>query len=241
MLDHSKKIIKQLKNKTSKVILFHSMSGKDSIALLDLLYPHFDEVVCVYMYVVKDLDHINRYMNYINSKYPKAKIIQIPHFGVYSYIKAGYLGKKQNPKQRQYNLADLTELVREKTGIEWAVFGFKQSDSMNRRLMLRTYEDEAINEPQKKVYPLSRYKNKDIRHYISENKLIPPESYGKGQSSGTSIDDVDYLLFLRDNYPQDLKKILAEYPLAERKLYEYDYERTKTIGNDNDTEKPNKP
>lgn len=228
MLDNSKKIIERLKAKTSKVILFHSMSGKDSIALLDLLYPHFSEVVCVFMYVVKDLDHINRYMNYINTKYPKAKIIQVPHFVVYSYIKTGYLGKTQNEKQRLYNLADLTDMVREKTGIEWAVFGFKQSDSMNRRLMLRTYEDEAINEKHKKVYPLSKYKNKDILHYIERNNLIQPERYGKGQSSGTSIDDVEYLLFLRENFPNDLKKIFAEYPLAERKLYEYDYERAKT-------------
>lgn len=233
MLDHSKQIIERLKAKTSKVILFHSMSGKDSITLLDLLYPHFDEVVCVFMYVVKDLDHINRYISYINKKYPKSRIIQIPHFGVYSYIKTGYLGKKQNEKQRLYTMADLTEMVREKTGIEWAVFGFKQSDSMNRRLMLRTYEDEAINEKNKKVYPLSKYKNKDILHYIQENNLITPERYGKGQSSGTSIDDVEYLLFLRNNYPNDLKKIFAEYPLAERKLYEYDYEKTKTERNDN--------
>lgn len=227
MLKHSEKIIEQLKQKTNEVILFHSMSGKDSIALLDLLYPHF-EVTCVFMYIVKDLQHINRYMNYINTQYPNVKIIQIPHFGVYSYIKSGYLGCKENPKQKQYNLADLTEMVREKTGIEWAVFGFKQSDSMNRRLMLRTYEDEAINDKSKKVYPLSKYKNKDILHYIQQNNLITPESYGKHQSSGTSIDDLEYLLFLREKFPNDLKKIFAEYPLAERKLYEYDYERTKT-------------
>lgn len=224
MLEHSKQIIKQLKQKTSKLILFHSMSGKDSIALLDLLYPHF-EVTCVFMYVVKDLQHINRYMHFINSRYPKAKVIQVPHFGVYSYIKTGYLGCKQNPKQKQYSLADLTEIIREKTGVEWAVFGFKQSDSMNRRLMLRTYEDEAINEKSKKAYPLSKYKNKDILHYIQQNNLITPESYGKHQSSGTSIDDLEYLLFLRNKFPDDLKKIIAEYPLAERKLYEYDYER----------------
>lgn len=227
MLKHSKKIIEQLKEKTDKVILFHSMSGKDSIALLDLLYPHF-EVICVFMYVVKDLSHINRYINYINTKYPKAKVIQIPHFGVYSYIKTGYLGCKKNEKQRLYNLSELTDMVRERTGIEWAIFGFKQSDSMNRRLMLRTYEDEAINEKNKKCYPLSKYKNKDIIRYIEKNNLIPPEKYGKGQSSGTSIDDLEYLLFLREKYPQDLKKIIDEYPLVERKLYEYDYERNQT-------------
>ena len=229
MLTQAQQIIEQIAQKTNKVILFHSMSGKDSIALLHLLYPHFDQVTCVFMYVVKDLEHIAKYMHYINKKYPKARIIQIPHFAVFSYIKTGHLGHKQNEKQRLYNLSDLTDNIREKTNIEWAVFGFKQSDSMNRRVMLRTYQDEAINEKNKKVYPLSTYKNNDIIEYIKAEKLITPEKYGNSQSSGTDINDLNYLLFLRNHFPNDLKKVIAEFPLVERKLYEYDYETTKTI------------
>ncbi|GJH39877.1 hypothetical protein RCZ04_04270 [Capnocytophaga sp. HP1101] len=229
MLNRAQQVIEQIAQKTSKVILFHSMSGKDSIALLNLLYPHFEKVVCVFMYVVKDLDHIARYMHYINKKYPKAQIIQIPHSSVFSYIKTGHLGHTQNEKQRTYTLADLTEKIREKTSIEWAAFGFKQSDSMNRRVMLRTYENEAINEKNKKVYPLSTYKNSDIIDYIKAEKLITPEKYANSQSSGTDITDLHYLLFLRHNYPSDLKKIITEFPLVERKLYEYDYETAKTI------------
>lgn len=229
MLTQAQQIIEQIAQKTNKVILFHSMSGKDSIALLHLLYPHFDQVTCVFMYVVKDLEHIAKYMHYINKKYPKARIIQIPHFAVFSYIKTGHLGHKQNEKQRLYNLSDLTENIREKTNIEWAFFGFKQSDSMNRRVMLRTYQEQAINEKNKKVYPLSTYKNNDIIEYIKAEKLITPEKYDNSQSSGTDINDLNYLLFLRNHFPNDLKKVIAEFPLVERKLYEYDYETTKTI------------
>lgn len=229
MLIHAQQVIEQIAQKTNKVILFHSMSGKDSIALLHLLYPHFDQITCVFMYVVKDLEHIARYMHYINKKYPKARIIQIPHFAVFSYIKTGHLGHRQNEKQRIYNLSDLTDNIREKTAIEWAFFGFKQSDSMNRRVMLRTYQEQAINEKNKKVYPLSTYKNNDIIEYIKAEKLITPEKYGNSQSSGTDINDLNYLLFLRNHFPNDLKKVIAEFPLIERKLYEYDYETTKTI------------
>ncbi|EGD33336.1 phosphoadenosine phosphosulfate reductase family protein [Capnocytophaga sp. oral taxon 338] len=229
MLNRAQQVIEQIAQKTSKVILFHSMSGKDSIALLNLLYPHFEKVVCVFMYVVKDLDHIARYMHYINKKYPKAQIIQIPHFAVFSYIKTGHLGHAQNEKQRLYNLSDLTDNIREKTSIKWAFFGFKQSDSMNRRVMLRTYQEQAINEKNKKVYPLSTYKNNNIIEYIKAEKLITPEKYGNSQSSGTDINDLNYLLFLRNHFPNDLKKVIAEFPLVERKLYEYAYERAKTI------------
>lgn len=221
-------IIRTIANKTDKVILFHSASGKDSIALLNLLYPHFEEIICVFMYIVKDLSHINRYLNYAKTKYPKIRFIQIPHPALFSYIKNGYKGCEQNSGQRLYTLAQLTEDIREKTGIEWVMCGFKQSGGMNRRLMLRSYKMDAICEKTKKCYPLSSYKNKEVLKYISDNDLIKPESYGKCQSSGTSIDDLNYLIFLRDNFPSDLKKVIEQYPLVERTLFEHDYKRAKT-------------
>lgn len=224
-------IIEQVSKQTNSVVLFHSASGKDSIALLDLLHPYFDEIVCVYLYVVKDLAHINRYINFAIAKYPKCKFIQMPHFVLASYIKSGYMGCKQNEKQKQYSMADLTDIVREKYGIDWAFFGFKQSDSMNRRLMLRTYEDEAICVKSKKCYPLSSYKNSDVLEYINTHNLPKPESYGKAQSSGTNITDINYLLFLRENYPDDLKKVFRHFPLVERILFEYDYESTQAKRN----------
>lgn len=220
-------IIERLSKRTDRVILFHSASGKDSIALLDLMSPYFKEIICVYMYVVKDLQHINRYINYACKKYANVRFVQIPHFAVYSYHKSGYMGCVKNDKQKQYSMAQLTDIVRDKYQIDWAFSGFKQSDSMNRRLMLRRYMDEAINETKKKCYPLSAYKNSDVLSYINKRNLIKPEMYSSGQSAGTNITDLYYLLWIRENFPSDLNKIITEYPMVERLLFEYDYERTK--------------
>ncbi len=215
-------IIDKVAKETDRVILFHSASGKDSIALLNLIAPRFKEVVCAYMYIVKDLQHINRYIGYAIGKYPNVRFIQIPHFALASYRKVGYMGCAKNEKQKQLTMAKLTDIVREKYGIEWAFFGFKQSDSLNRRTMLRTYEAEAINWKSKKCYPLSPYKNRDVLAYIEYEGLIKPERYGNAQSAGTNISDMDYILWLRENFPQDLKKILREFPLVERLIFEYD-------------------
>lgn len=226
-MDRAREIIRKIAQETRKVILFHSASGKDSIALLHLLSQYFDEIICVYMYVVQDLEHINRYINYATSKYQNVRYYQVPHYALASSVKYGYMGHACNPKQRLYNLADITDKVREQFGIDWVFYGFKQSDSMNRRLMLRTYEHEAINYDTKKCYPLSTYKNSDVLEYIEHKGLVKPESYGKGQSAGTNITDIGYLLFLRNNYPSDLQKVLSEFPDVERLLFEYDYKNGK--------------
>lgn len=219
-------VIRLVSSETDRVILFHSASGKDSIALLNLMAPYFREIVSVYMYLVKDLAHINRYLNYAINKYPNVRFVQVPHYGLGSYIKTGYMGCRQNPKQKKFKMSDITEAIREKYGIQWAFFGFKQSDSMNRRIMLRgdDYELQAINRKTMKCYPLSPYHNQDVLAYIKRNDLITPECYGKGgQSSGTNITDINYLLYLRENYPSDLQKVFAQFPLSERLLFEHDY------------------
>lgn len=221
-MDRAINVIDRVAKETDRVILFHSASDKDSIALLDLIAPRFKDVVCAYMYIVKDLQHINRYISYSINKYPNVKFVQIPHFALASYRKVGYMGCAKNEKQNQLTMAKLTDMVRERYGIDWAFFGFKQSDSLNRRTMLRTYEDEAINRKSKKCYPLSPYKNRDVLAYIEHEGLIKPERYGNAQSAGTNISDMDYLLWLRENFPQDLQKILKEFPLVERLIFEYD-------------------
>lgn len=218
---HAIDCIRQIATKTDKVILFHSATGKDSIALLDLCYPHFKEVVCVYMYMVEGLEHIDKYVLWAKQKYPRVKFIQVPHYALTQYRKDGYLGCAQDPKQRIKSLSDITEDVRASTGIDWAIFGFKQSDSLNRRVMLRTYPDQMINEGTRKAYPLSLYLNKDVEKYIKLKRLIPPLKYGYGQSQGSDVTNIPFLMFCRQYYPQDLDRVFATFPEAEKILFDY--------------------
>lgn len=216
MLERAKGIIEDITKQTDSIILFHSLSGKDSIAMLDLCYGKFKRIVCVYMYVVPNLDHIQRYYIYAKKKYPNIEFIQVPHYGFYSMVKTGFMGIKKNEKQKKWTLAEITDKIREKTGIEWACYGFKQSDSLNRRLMLRSYDGEgklSISWKSKKFYPLSTYYNKDILDYIAYNHLKNPETYGgTGQSCGADITSVDYQLYLKRNFPNDLEKIYRMFP-----------------------------
>lgn len=214
--------ISKIASVSDRAVLFHSASGKDSIALLDLMAPHFKEIVCVYMYTVKDMQHIAKYISWAQNRYKNVRFVQIPHYSVFTYIKTGYLGCKQNPHQRQYTLEALTDAIRLRYGIEWAFFGFKQADGMNRRIMLRTYEDEAINYKTRKCYPLSQYKNTDVLRYIEDMGLIRPEDYGgKTRSMGCDVSDINYLLWLETNYPQDMERLYATYPMAERIMFEH--------------------
>ncbi|MDR0763751.1 MAG: phosphoadenosine phosphosulfate reductase family protein, partial [Bacteroidales bacterium] len=176
-------IIGSVGKKTDRTILFYSC-GKDSIALLDLMHPYFREIICVFMYFVKGLEHIDKYLRWAETKYPNVKIIQVPHWNLTYILKYGTFCVP-NPKVKLMKLSDVDKAIRLKTGIEYSFFGMKKADSMNRRLMMNTYEN-GISKTNK-IYPLSDFSNKDIISYIAAKKLPPPVRYSKNASGGVGF------------------------------------------------------
>ena len=184
--------------------------------------PHFKEIVCVFMYFVKGLDHIDNYLRAVKARYANVTILQVPHWTLTRVLRCG-LYCIPNPNVKLLSLKDVDESVRMKTGISYSFYGMKQSDGMNRCLMLRGYENEAISNTNK-VYPLSKWKKSDVMAYIKAKKLPEPISYNKNKSQGlTFLPEVfDYL---RRHYPQDLEKIYKVFPLSRNILLRHDEEK----------------
>lgn len=197
--------------------------GKDSLVLLDLLYPKFKRILCVFMYFVKDLEHINRWIRWAQAKYPKAEFVQVPHWNL-TYILRSGLYCVANPKVKTMKLADVVKAMRLKYGIGYCFLGMKKADGMNRRLMLKGYED-SYYENAGLVYPLAEWTQKDILAYMKQHNLPEPIRYSLKASSGVGFNE-DCLLWMRENYPQDLEKIYKTFPMAERVLFEYDRKQT---------------
>lgn len=142
-IDHANEVIASVRQKTDRAILFYSC-GKDSEVLLDLMAPHFKEIVCVFMYFVKGLDHIDNYLRAVKARYSNVTILQIPHWTLTRVLRCG-LYCIPNPSIKLLSLRDVDESIRLKTGINYTFYGMKQSDGMNRCLMLRGYENEPIS------------------------------------------------------------------------------------------------
>lgn len=201
-------------------MLFYS-GGKDSIVMLDLVAPHFEEVVCVFMYFVKDLEHINKFIRFSQAKYPNVTFIQVPHWNLTHIYREGYFCDPK-PQIKKKLLKDTLADAKEKTGLQYSFFGMKKADSLNRRVALGTLELDAISEKSGMVYPLSNWTNTDVKNYIAANRLPKPVEYtNKKRSQGLGL-DLDVFLWLRKNYPQDLRKIIQAFPLSESILFEHD-------------------
>lgn len=115
-------------------------------------------------------------------------------------------------------LADVDNSIKIQTGIQYSFFGMKKADSLNRRLMLNGYENGQNNG---KVYPLQDWTNKEVLSYMKQRQLPQPVRYSKNASGGVGF-NIDCFLYLRENYPDDLKKILQAFPMSEKLLWDYD-------------------
>lgn len=214
-------IINELKTRTDEVILFHSGTGKDSIMLLDLCSKNFKKVYCVFMYIVKGLEYENKYINWALNNYSNIEFIQTPHYAIYSFIKNGYLGIKKDAAQKKCTIGKIDAEMREKTNVNYSVYGFKKIDGITRRFMLNECA-KGINEKSNKSYPLMDLKNREVLNYISDNRLIPPFNYGTSKpSSGCDISTPEFLYYLEQTYPRDLQKIFTQFPMAQAILFKY--------------------
>lgn len=217
-MEQTYRTINAVKEESDSAIVFCSL-GKDSLVTLDLVYPLFRRVVCVFMYFVPHLEHIERWVNWVKARYPKVEFMQVPHWNL-SYILRGGLYCVPNPNVKLIKLADVIKAVRLKTGIGYACLGMKKADGMNRRFMLKGYaENEYINNGI--VYPLANWTQKDVLSYMKQHGLPEPVRYSLKASSGTGF-NIDCFLWLREHFPEDLQKIYKTFPMSERILFEYD-------------------
>lgn len=223
LIEQTQKSIDAIAERSDSVILFCSL-GKDSLVLLDFIAPKFKRIVCVFMYFVQGLEHIERYTRWVKARYPNVEWIEIPHWNLTHIFRSGMFCTPR-PKQRLMKLADVVKVIQDKYGVYYTFLGMKKADSMNRRLMLKGYEAN-LYENKGLVYPLADWTQKDIIAYMKLKNLPMPIRYSKNASGGLGF-NLECYLWMREHAQKDLEKVLQAFPMSERILFEYDNKQSK--------------
>nr|WP_320058796.1 phosphoadenosine phosphosulfate reductase family protein [uncultured Bacteroides sp.] len=232
-ISHTREIISSVRKETDRAVLFYSVNGKDSIVLLDMLSREFKEVICYFMYFVKGLDHIESRIESNLKKYPNVTIKQIPHF-LLSNVRRSGVFCEPDPNTKIVKMKEIETMIREETGEKYIFSGMKGVDGFMKRMRLKMFGDNFTTETGN-VYPLALWTNAEVLKYIQVNGLPKPVDYSipehvtydksgrvRSKVSNGITFDLDVFLFLRKYYPNDLKKILKEFPLSEQILFRYD-------------------
>lgn len=215
------RIIKSIREKTDTAVLFYSAGGKDGIALLDMLAGVFPKVICYYMWLVPDLDHIQPYIRWAETHYHNVEVRQIKHYQRDYYDKEGFfqLGEG-DPTIKPRTVGDVEEWVRQETGIKYAFSGMKGIDGYMKRMRLKFFAKTGYVTDKGMVYPLALWTNKEVLQYIFSRNLIKPFVYVPFGASQGFVIELSILLMLRKFYPKDYERTIKEFPLAEKLVYD---------------------
>jgi len=196
-----KDTVKQISGilKDEPIIIMFS-TGKDSIVMADLLMKGYaGKKEFVFLYFVEGLEIKQRIIEHYEKRW-NIKIHQQPDFTNLS-LKTG----------KKYKMSDIERGLRAKFNISYIAQGVRRDESMARRGML-AHLPYGIDEKYKKLYPIADFSAKDVMSYIKLNKLPIPVEYSHGWKHDFSTPNVDGLIYLKNNFPNDYKKVIAEFP-----------------------------
>lgn len=217
----TQQIIRSVRAKTDTAVLFYSAGGKDGIALLDMLAREFDRVICYYMYLIPNLDHVRPYITWAENHYRNVEVRQIQHYQR-DYLEKYGLFTLPNEDIKPRKVGDIEQMVRDETGIPYAFSGMKGVDGYMKRMRLKKFAKTGYISEKGMVYPLAIWTNKEVLQYINARNLIKPFVYNPNTiSQGFGIDE-DTIVAMRNRYPQDYARILQEFPFAEKIIIDYE-------------------
>lgn len=222
-------IIRSIRKETDTAVLFYSAGGKDGIALLDMLSGIFNKVICYYMYLIPDLDHIQPYIKWAKDHYKNVEVRQIKHYQRDYFDSFGFF-KEPNQSIKPRKIGDVEQEVRDETGIKYAFSGMKGVDGYMKRMRLKGFCKSGYITEKGMVYPLAIWTNKEALQYIRTKNLIQPFVYKeKDVSQGFSI-DLDMMILMKSKYPNDYQRIIKEFPYSEKLIFDYEKKQNQTAG-----------
>lgn len=212
--------------RTDTILLAFSC-GKDSIALWLELRKHFARIIPFYMYLVPNLEFVDRSLAYYESWFG-CWIARYPHPSLYRMLNHGVFQPPENQqvilsaRLPEFSYSDVYEILREKHSLAngWAASGVRSCDSPYRRIAISRYG--PINHKSSQFYPIHDWNMDRVVSEIAQSGCKLPPDY---RLFGRSFDGIDarFLRPLRDNYPRDYKRILEYFPLAELELKRCEY------------------
>ncbi len=215
---HPLHIIERAKAMGIRDVLVSFSAGKDSLAVADLCFEHFNRVQLFFMYVVPDLSFQEIYLRYIENRY-NTKIDRIPHWQMGSIYRGS--GSRHATKQATtmpaVKIRDVDHAMRKKHGLLWVASGETTGESLQRTAMIKSCD--GVCTARGHIYAIGYWRKKDVEGYLSaKDIMLPPEysiTYDNRSYGGLRM---ELIVPIHDNFPEDYAKIRRVFPLIDAQV-----------------------
>ena len=211
-------VIAQMRKHSSTISLSFSC-GKDSIGAWLALHGKFKRIIPIYMYLIPDLGFVERALDYYEQFF-NTRIYRVPHPSLYRMIR-NYV---YQPPERialidamglpvpEYE--EITGAMIEEAGGDNATYcatGVRAADSPIRYMAVKKHG--PINHKRRSFWPIWDWRKAYLLERMQDAGVKVPQDY---RMFGRSFNGIDhrFMYQIKANYPEDYKKILKWFPLA---------------------------
>lgn len=220
--DTSEELCRYLADRSDTVILSFPL-GKDAIGSWLHLREYFPRVIPYYLYLVPDLEFVNRSVRYFEDFFG-TRIIQLPHPSLYRMLNNLTFQAPENCHIIEemwlhgFDYTDIREWVLRDYDLPKSTFiasGVRRNDSLARRISIKRHG--ALNDKQMTFFPCFDWDKKRLVTRLYDAKVKLPVDY---KLFGRSFDGIDYRFLkpIHDYFPADYRRILEFFPLAELEI-----------------------
>lgn len=201
--------------------------GKDALGAWLAMRPHFEDVAPFHLTLVPGLSFVEESLDYFERAFGR-RIIRLPHPSLYRVLNnltfqspatASVVAAAGLPN---FDYPDIYRLVREIEGLPEGVFaatGVRAVDSPMRMLAMRTHG--PISRGREQYYPVWDWNKARLIGEIEKGGIGLPLDY---DLFGRTFDGLDlrFLYPLKHKRPEDYRRILEWFPLAEAEVWRYE-------------------
>ena len=225
MLNSAETIVKVREHQKETLLAFST--GKDAICAWLAIRDHFDKVHPYFLYLVPGLEFVEESLAYYE-KFFGVKITRLPHPSLYRMLN----GLTFQPPERVaiikqaklplFDYSDIRRVMVEDHALQKDILvadGVRAADSPMRNVSLQ--RSSSINMGPKKYHPIWDWKKADIIACLNKNRIKLPEDY---KMFGRTFDglDIRFLLPIKKQRPNDFKKLLEWFPLADLEIFRWE-------------------
>jgi len=219
-------IAEQAYNQGIRKVTIGFSTGKDSLVGVSLLKNAGIEFMPIYFYIVPGLGFIEKTIKRYEDLF-EMKVVRLPHPILYDYI--NHQDWQPFHKALTFSCCELgsfkfRELIniylesKELKGYNYDCNCMKMSDSLNRRLLLKSKPD--VDNSTKTIYLTKYFTTNECFKYLKENKIPLSDDY---RIFGRSWDGLSYhfTMGVKKYYPEDYELIKECFPLIDAELLRY--------------------
>ena len=224
-------LCKEISRKSNGVCILGFSSGKDSVCAWLQLKKYFHTIIPFHCCLIPHMRLRDEALAYYEREFECDRILRTQDSSLIMDLRRMVFQLPEDEEAIEgfdfydYDKHDIIDLIRKEYGLPraWCAFGINMSDSLERRIYVQNMKGR--NPGERTFYPCYDWPHDKILKTVEESGLKLSAEYQFVNRTIAGMPQTSWLQPLKDNCPEDYKRLKVYYPLMEAILARMEFRK----------------